>query len=134
MILMNNVHMKSESLTQQELILYDRIRRDINSGFTLEEAVDNLVVLYQPLPDSQKISIEKVRNVVMREQNETMKFLINDESGITKRKLKEPWWLRSDQNKLWQSTKEILLTKTRMQESDIEELDSVPDVILNEGL
>ena len=84
--------MKSESLTQQELILYDRIRRDINSGFTLEEAVDNLVVLYQPLPDSQKISIEKVRNVVMREQNETMKFLINDESGITKRKLKEPWW------------------------------------------
>jgi len=65
MILMNNVHMKSESLTQQELILYDRIRRDINSGFTLEEAVDNLVVLYQPLPDSQKISIEKVRNVVM---------------------------------------------------------------------
>jgi hypothetical protein len=60
MILMNNVHMKSESLTQQELILYDRIRRDINSGFTLEEAVDNLVVLYQPLPDSQKISIEKV--------------------------------------------------------------------------
>lgn len=131
---MNNDHMKSDLLTQQELILYDRIRRDINSGFTLEEAVDNLVVLYQPLPDSQKISIEKVRNVVMREQNETMKFLVNDESGITKRKLKEPWWLRSDQNKLWQSTKEILLTKTRMQESDIEELDRVTDVILNEGL
>ena len=106
--------MKSDLLTQQELILYDRIRRDINSGFTLEEAVNNLVILYQPLPESQRISIEKVRNLVLREKNETMKFLINDESGITKRKLKEPWWLRSDQNKLWKLTKENLLTKTNL--------------------
>lgn len=124
----------SDLLTQQEVILYDRIRRDINSGSTLEEAVDNLIILYQPLPDSQKISIEKVRNLILREKNETMQFIIKDDLGITKRKLKEPWWLRSDQNKLWQLTKIILLAKTRMQESDIEELDRVTDVILNEGL
>lgn len=131
---MNNAQMSSDLLTQQEVILYDRIRRDINSGSTLEEAVDNLIILYQPLPESQKNSIEKVRNLILREKNETMKFLINDESGITKRKLKEPWWLRSDQNKLWQSTRAILLARTKMQESDIEELDRVTDVILNEGL
>ena len=72
--------MSSDLLTQQEVILYDRIRRDINSGSTLEEAVDNLIILYQPLPESQKNSIEKVRNLILREKNETMKFLINDES------------------------------------------------------
>lgn len=81
---MNNDQMSSDLLTQQEVILYDRIRRDINSGSTLEEAVDNLIILYQPLPESQKNSIEKVRNLILREKNETMKFLINDESGITK--------------------------------------------------